>query len=91
MVLQERQECLFWTWNSPSFRLFPNSCWLKSSDAGQKTVEGKVSGPKYCEKLQNNSENQLDATDDVIQKEAESTLTYNDDYKEDFDYYYEDC
>ena len=78
---------MFWTWNSPDFRLFPNSCWLKSSDAGRKPVSGKVSGPKYCNN--NNSEKQL-SSNDAIGKDAESTPTNNEDYKQDYEYYYID-
>ena len=44
-----RQECRFWTWNSGSYPVISNTCWLKSSDKGRKVRKDNVSGPKECE------------------------------------------
>ena len=54
----------FWTWNSPQFSVFPNSCWLKSSNEGSRNVKGKVSGPKFCDgQLSSNATEEIgDAT-----------------------------
>ena len=34
-----RPGCSFWTWNSAQISTFPNTCWLKSSDAGRKVEQ----------------------------------------------------
>ena len=43
-----RVGCLFWTWNTGKSSRFPNTCWLKSNDAGRKPGVGKISGPRSC-------------------------------------------
>ena len=46
---QLRAECQFWTWNSGSYPVLSNTCWLKSSDSGRKERKGKTSGPRECQ------------------------------------------
>ena len=46
---QARDDCQFWTWNSETFPVVKNSCWLKSSDSGRKVKKGKSSGPRECQ------------------------------------------
>ena len=55
-----RDECEFWTWNSPSYPSSPLSCWLKSSNETKKLKEGKISGPKFCDFRMNNNDTKED-------------------------------
>ena len=32
---QKREECRFWTWNSSSYPVLKNTCWLKASNVGR--------------------------------------------------------
>ena len=45
---QKDKDCRFWTWNSPNFRKKKNTCWLKAGKGEERTVSGKISGPRIC-------------------------------------------
>ena len=45
---QKDKDCRFWTWNSPNFRKKKNTCWLKAGKGEERTVSGKISGPRTC-------------------------------------------
>ena len=63
---EKRLECRFWT-------ISQNICWLKSSDAGRRVENGKISGPKFCFQ----SETDISETSTIL---VDYLLIQEDDY-----------
>ena len=47
LLCQKNDQCNFWTFAADGRK----KCWLKSSDAGRRSLRGLASGPKFCSKL----------------------------------------
>ena len=47
---QSRSDCKYWTWNSGSYPVLKNTCWLKASNAGRQ-VRPLVKPDWFCKKV----------------------------------------
>ena len=52
-LCQQDSGCNFWTWGKPTYNGYRGpeirlKCFLKSSDAGKKALDGVMSGTKLC-------------------------------------------